>query len=393
MSECTPTRASNGRCDPWCESPRRRRPRIGRIGRWLAGLLLVAALPVVGEVNPYLVDTGPLRVRDQFLLGLGFLAFDPAAAKVLEEGEWQVDLIETATNHFARSDSVGVVLEERDQRGRLTLEELRAVEPTNGDRGVFFVDGELYRTALAVRRGVGKGVQLDLVLPLLSFQGGVVDSLIEEFHTAFGFDQEGRLGTSRNSFQVYSRSQGGELLVEDVSDLALGDLVLGARFRLREPNGRQLGVALEAQIKLPTGGREPIATSGSVDVGAQLLATRYYSRSCLHAAVGLLALGPSDRLAIDSQLLLSGMAALEHAIGGSMSGLLQVTLSQSPFGDLQLSDLNRTSLQVTVGLKRVVGRGALFVGLTENFGSFNNTPDVGFHVGLTRSFGERQARP
>ena len=43
------------------------------------------------------------------------------------------------------------------------------------------------------------------------------------------------------------------------------------------------------------------------------------------------------------------------------------------------------------GIKKVIKRQVLFVGLTENFGAFDNTPDIGLHVGLSRSFGKRRS--
>ena len=57
--------------------------------------------PGMSQVSSYLIDTGPLRIRDQFFLGMGFLAFDPVSADVLDKGEWQIDLIGTVTNDFA----------------------------------------------------------------------------------------------------------------------------------------------------------------------------------------------------------------------------------------------------------------------------------------------------
>ena len=54
-----------------------------------------------GSVNRYIVDTGPMRIRDQFLLGMGFLAFDPVSADVQEKDGWQFDTVLTA---YDRSD-------------------------------------------------------------------------------------------------------------------------------------------------------------------------------------------------------------------------------------------------------------------------------------------------
>ncbi|MEE8366726.1 MAG: DUF3187 family protein, partial [Thermoanaerobaculia bacterium] len=236
------------------------------------------------EVSPYLLDTGPLRIRDQFFLGMGFLAFDPVSSDVLQVGEWQIDLIETATNNFARSGAAGDVLEKRDRREALTLDQLRSIDPADGDSGIYFVDGELYRTAVALRRGIGTGVQLEVVVPVLSFGGGVVDSLVEGFHRAFGFGQAGRLGVPKDSFLVYARSREGELFIDSDPGLILGDLVL--------------------------------------DFGTQLLLTRYYSKACIHGSLGFLALGASDQYGLDSQAIGSGMIAYERGLGPSTSDLI-----------------------------------------------------------------------
>ena len=67
--------------------------------------------------------------------------------------------------------------------------------------------------------------------------------------------------------------------------------------------------------------------------------------------------------------------------------LVQLTVSESPFRDLELDELAETSIQATLGIKKVLwNRHVLFVGFTENIQNLNNTADVGFHVGLTQTF-------
>ncbi len=74
----------------------------------------------------------------------------------------------------------------------------------------------------------------------------------------------------------------------------------------------------------------------------------------------------------------------ELSLGPKMSGLAQLTISESPFRDLALDELARASFQVTLGFKKVVWtKHVIFVGLTENVASFNSSPDIGFHIGLT----------
>lgn len=342
-----------------------------------------AVAPPLG-VDRYLVDTGPLRIRDQFLLGMGFLAFDPVSADVLAPGEWQLDAIATVTNTFAHSQPVEDVLEVRS-RQRLGVDELRALADRNGG-SIHHADGELYRFAIAARRGIGRDLQVEVVLPLLSFQGGVLDGTIESFHDSFGFGQAGRRGQRRGEVQAFVASGGRELAVDELTSLGLGDLVVGVKRRLRTTRS-STELALEGLLKLPTGDSVGLTGTGSVDAGAQLLATRYFARSCLHAALGVLALGPWDELEIGSQTALSGMAAWEIGWGPSRTLLLQATVSQTPFRDLGLDELSAVSTQLTLGAKQVVPGGrVLFVGITENLASFNNTADIGLHLGLTSTF-------
>lgn len=358
----------------------------------LVAMLLLPVQPAGGqEVNRYLVDTGPLRIRDQFLLGMGFLAFDPVSADVLGPGEWQVDLILTVANDFAHSQGVERELEGRSERAPLTLAQLRDIEARKESEGIFLVDGEHRRTAVAVRRGLGKGVQIELLVPVIGLQGGVLDSTVERFHDLFSFEQAGRLGAPKDSFVVYARSRDTELFVDKDPGAALGDIVVGAKFDLRPgADSRRSPLALEALVKLPTGDEESFTSSGSADVGAQLLATKYFTRSCIHGSAGVLYLGDSESLDLGAQTVVSGMLAFERAVGTRTSVVAQATLSQSPFGDLDLEKLDQVTTQVTLGLKRVLGRRVLFVGLTENVANFGNSPDIGVHVGLTTTFGKRR---
>jgi len=367
-----------------------------RRGRALARVLAMLAVIASGSVpgwaegetdTAYLTDTGPLRIRDQFLLGMGFLAFDPVSADVVGPGRWQLDLILTVSNDFARSDAVAGLLDARTERQPLTLGQLRDVATDTPRRGAYLVDGEHYRTAVAVRRGLRENVQLELVVPVISFRGGLLDSAVESFHDALSLGQMGRLGVPRDAFQVYVSSGETELFVNDDPSVALGDVVLGAKLGLLPGSASpSFKLAAEALLKLPTGSEEQLTGSGSTDVGVQVLATKYFRRSCLHASLGLAYLGEVERMGLSSQAVLSGMLAYERALGSKTSILAQTTVAQSPFSDLGLDRLEKVSMQVTLGLKRVLGKQILLLGITENLAHFDNSPDIGFHVGLTRIF-------
>ncbi len=53
------------------------------------------------ELQGVLLD--PLPIRDQFLLGNGFFSFEPEGARVLEIGEWRLDVHHADANTFSKS--------------------------------------------------------------------------------------------------------------------------------------------------------------------------------------------------------------------------------------------------------------------------------------------------
>lgn len=340
------------------------------------------------KATRYLIDTGPLRIRDQFPLSIGYLGLDPVSAVVLDRGKWQVDAILTVTNTWAQSDVVEEFLLERTSRqpfGRTDLDALDAADP---GPGIYLLDAEMIRTAIAVRRGIGRGVQLELLVPLINFSGGFLDSTVEGFHDTFSFSQAGRQGVARDGFLAGVQGTGGSLFIDEDPGTQIGDIVLGAKFQLREPNGkRRYHLALETVAELPTGEEDGLTSNGSLDLGAQFLYTRYYTNACLHLSAGLIYLGEWEELGIESQILPSFMVGWEQGLSKRSAAVFQATVTQTPFDDLGLDELSATSIQMTIGYKRVVLEDkVLFLGVTENLQNFDNTADVGLHLGLTWIF-------
>ncbi|MFN2441816.1 MAG: hypothetical protein ABR517_03940 [Thermoanaerobaculia bacterium] len=75
--------------------------------------------------------TGPIRVREQFLIGMGYFAFDPASAVVLDRGKTRFDLVHSRTNTFARSSAVTELLESSPERAGLAASDLRELAASN----------------------------------------------------------------------------------------------------------------------------------------------------------------------------------------------------------------------------------------------------------------------
>ncbi|MFP3941737.1 MAG: DUF3187 family protein [Acidobacteriota bacterium] len=327
-------------------------------------------------------DTGPLRIEEQFLLSAGFLNLAPSSAGILDRGGWQVDFVQSVTNNWSASTGYKDLLGRRS-REPVSLEDLRSVEP-EGDRGVFFADGELYRTSLSVRYGLGRRLQLAVTVPLLDFQGGSADSVIEGFHDTFGFGQSGRLGTPRDGYLVYLRDEEGRETVRSRDPgLGVGDVTVGLKWGAPLESDLWL-LAVEGVAKLATGDETDLYSTGSHDVGAQVLVTRYGERSCIHVGLGAARLGEAEAFGLDSQTRVSGFASYEHALGRTSSVILQAQVAESPFQDSRIDDLDEEAYLFDLGVKHALSsRTIAFVALTENVVNFGSSADVGLHVGLT----------
>lgn len=331
-------------------------------------------------------DTGPLRIREQFLLTQGFLAFDPASADVLGRGRWQFDFVQSATNSWVMSEAVELALGAREARGPLTLDQLRAIEPEGERQGIYFTDGELYRASFAVRVGLGKGVQLGVTIPVLDFRGGFADGLIESFHDSTGFSQAGRTGVPKNRYTVYIRDpEGNELFRDRDPGAGVGDITLSLKGRIPVA-AEKWRLALEGLAKLDTGDEQDLYASGGEDYGAQIHVTRYFDKSCIHASAGAMQLGESEVFHLDEQTLLSGMIGYERAPGSTLSLIGQLTVSQSPFQDLEIEGLDDVAFLVDFGVKKGFNEHLVgFLALSENFLTFGNTADFGLHLGFTQT--------
>jgi hypothetical protein len=347
---------------------------------------IALALPAAAQEHD-LADAllGPLPVRDQYLLNNGYFFFEPEAARVLDEDSWVVDIHSADSNTFAKSRWISHNLDgDTDRRtGAQTLSLIRLDEGTT----IFLVDGEIHRTTITAHRGFGRNLELAISVPVATIGGGSSDSFIEKFHAALQLGDNQRVAMQRNHETIFLRTDGHTYLREHPAGSHLGDIALSAKYELPALEDPNLSLSVQAALELPTGSAQNLDGSGSIDGGVQLMATRDYGLTRLHASAGLLLLGRNAPLGIASQIVITDSVGVSRLLTGRTSATVQITISQSPFRGIGAPELARRSYQMTAGLQHAFGQSVTaYAGIVENLITYQNSADAGLVLGIARRF-------
>ncbi len=328
----------------------------------------------------------PLPVRDQFLLGNGFFFFEPSGARVLDDGDTAVEVHSVTANTFSKSGWINRNLAGDDpgrEPGDRTVRDPRY----NSQFDAFLIDGEIQRTTLSIRRGLGSQFEVGIAIPVTNVGGGWGDGTIEAVHKLLAIGNDQREFIRRNQETVYLRSGRTSYLRERTTSASLGDVALSAKYQIDRISDEHYTWALEGAAELPTGNARSLSGSGSLDGGMQLIMTRQFPRTQVHAAFGVLRLGGNEPLGTRAQYLLTDTLALSRLVTRATSAVAQVTVSESPFRRLGIPEFERRSIQLAVGAQHQLGRGlVLHAAFIENLLNYENSADAGFQWGVGGRF-------
>ncbi|HEX7048340.1 MAG TPA: DUF3187 family protein [Gammaproteobacteria bacterium] len=323
---------------------------------------------------------GPLRIRDMGpfqLLRLNMLpdhAIRPAA------GRYALEFHLSQSNTFAADEDVLDYLQTRNRRGELTAEDVQNIRALSDD--AFLFDGALGYFQLTGHYGFSDRWSAYLSVPVHYYGGGFLDSTIENFHESFGFDTFGRNFISRNDFQALAILDGDLFyLLERPTQSGFGDPVVGLRYyhALKQHSA----LTFELAHKVSVHGTDSFLSTGSSDTGVQMSWHAHGERNSIYLSLALVLAGRAEPFPEHTRRLAPSInIAWENRLMENLNLVLQLNGARSLFEDGTDPELSANVFQASIGLRQRHGDFVWSYALTENLVNFNNTADLGFHVGF-----------
>lgn len=288
---------------------------------------------------------------------------------------------------FAIPEAQGIKLTPKRQFDlSLTLEQTSHFNISDRGEESIEIDGETSRLSLQVHYGLNKHWQLGFNIPVIKHGGGFLDGFIINWHDFWGFPQNGRTESPRDAIRFHYRREENTLIDIDSGVSGIGDITLSASRKL--PIDLFEGLALHAQLKLPSGEPSKLTGSGAMDLGLSLAgAKRWHKRLTSNFRVGVAYLGRGDILS-DSQKNWVGVggADLSFQLTPKLFFNMQFDAHTPIYTDSTLNELKDWSGMLTTG-----GTWHLSKKWWVNFAVVENVPnadiasDVSFYIRLGMS--------
>jgi hypothetical protein len=203
----------------------------------VAALSAFSALSCAATVSPS-ERRGPAPERGNGPLAQTYLVLRPRGAATTAPGAWDVRVQSAYSSIF---------------------------EVGSGDDGAVAFDGELWRTSIAARTGLGPRTDVEVELPFLFATSGFLDVFIETWHALFGLPDSGR--ETRPRFDYDMRIEAGSATAYELAGdrLGLADVPIVLTQRVVDEGAHSPAVYLQVALELPAGDEARGFGSGGLD--------------------------------------------------------------------------------------------------------------------------------
>ena len=300
------------------------------------------------------VGYGPLRVSSQSAGNVLRLALEPRTPSTLLKGQAEVRWTETLTNYWA--------FEENEYR----------------------LDFGALQSQVALGYGVTDTVQVELALIDYRRFDSVLDDITNAFHSAFGLDDSGRDDFPDHENVISIDSAGVQSIDEDrYSD----DFALTLQHNLTCGTETLPAISWAVTARTNLGGNIELDGDDDLSLGLSVaLSRRMGSDWYAYGSLGYAWHGLDRWRGIELQdTQLSGLLAFEYRYAPRASWIFQFLYTEEVAA--RVAPFDDASFEFDIGWKKEITEGTVLeLGLLENAFTVDNSPDVGFHFGLTHRF-------
>lgn len=254
---------------------------------------------------------------------------------------------------------------------------------------MLILDGETWRAALVLEHAFSEKWFASVEVPYYRQTGGMLDDLIDAWHSAFNLPDGGRNRRGEDQIAYVLDAGSGPFYALGRSGGAIGDVLLSV--------GRAFGGAdsgrsrqLRASLKVPTGDELWLAGSGAGDFALTWLSARRVEAWTRPAAyfwgVGALLLGTPEIIEYDARR--TGLIGL---LGGSIRpwprwGVKAQLELHTALYESALREIGDPGVQITIGGWRDLReRGVVEFGINEDL-AVSTSPDVVMHFNFRWNF-------
>jgi hypothetical protein len=243
------------------------------------------------------------------------------------------------------------------------------------------LDGETWRTSLFLGRTLSGAWSFGAELPFYKYSGGVLDDLIDGWHSAFNLPDGGRNNRPDGLLRFQLAGADGRLFDMQRPAQGLGDVRLSLARRI----GTRRPFLIRGTLKLPTGDAGILSGSGAADAALTIFKDWHgaFRRrpAGLYSGLGILRLGePTAFDYRNKDVVYIGMLGVGWRVARRVGFKAQLN-GHTAFYDSPLRELGETAVQATLGAwwTRRAGRTLEFA-IVEDL-TVGASPDVLLHLG------------
>jgi hypothetical protein len=259
----------------------------------------------------------------------------------------------------------------------------------------YVIDAEALRFTVSAAYGITSRLELQAAFPLSYRGGGILDRFIENFEGLLGVPNEQRKQAPRNRYLILIHGNDGQTFERSGADSGWGieDATATLRYRLAVGTETTPAVTASVILKIPAGRAASLFSSSGYDFAGGFSVGQRVGRFNLYGSLVGIHYATTQIVSVEFRPnQFSLFTGAEYRYSPRTSWLLQ-TLVTSP-GAKHFGDFSKSSYEITLGFKHLLSANLLLeASVLENLFIFDNSPDMGFHVGvLWRSSAPRTGR-